>query len=335
MTTMAHMLVAFAIAISICGGINGQSARAEENALVLESKVPLGEVRGRIDHLAVDLARNRLFIAELENGSVGVVDLAAGNLLRRITGLKQPQGAGYVPAVDALYVASGGDGSVRIFGGDDYTPAGRIDLGEDADNVRVDPAANTAFVGYGAGALAVIDATTRKKVNDIRLPVHPESFQISGATNQIFVNLPEKRAIAVIDRASGQQRATWPMGNASGNFPMTLDEANQRVIVVFRNPARLEVFAMTSGEMVAERDTCGDSDDVFMDAKRKRVYVTCGDGSIDVLDAEGRSYRRLVRIPTVEGARTSLFIPTMDLLALAVRANAQEPAAIWLYRARP
>jgi DNA-binding beta-propeller fold protein YncE len=325
------------IAMAICGGLAaGRSAEGEAtNVLVLESKVPLGDVRGRIDHLAVDLDRNRLFVAELENGSVGVVDLAAGKLLHRIAGLKEPQGVGYVPSIDALYVANGGDGSVSIFGGGDYASLGRINLGDDADNVRVDLATNTVFVGYGAGALAAIDPRMRKKIDDIRLNGHPEGFQVSAGTNLIFVNLPERRSIAIIDRASRQQRASWPTRNASGNFSMALDEANQRVIVAFRNPARLDVFAMMSGEKLAERDTCGDSDDVFMDAKRKRVYVTCGDGSIDVVDAEGTSYQRLARIPTVPGARTSLFIPALDLLALAVRATATEPAAIWLYRAQP
>jgi len=331
---MPHL--ALAIGIAICCGSAGHSGEDQnQKFLMLEAKVPIGDVRGRIDHLAVDLARNRLFVAELENNSVGVVDLAGTKLLRRISGLKEPQGVGYVPSIDALYVANGGDGSVRIFRGDDYAAWGRIDLGQDADNVRVDLATNTVFVGYGAGALAVIDPMTRKKADDIRLPAHPEGFQISGGTERIFVNLPERHAIMSIDRASGQQRASWPTQNASGNFPMTLDEANRRVIIVFRNPARLEVLAMESGEKLIERETCGDSDDVFMDAKRKRVYVTCGDGSIDVFDAAGTSYQRLARIRTMAGARTSLFIPAMDRLALAVRATEKQPAAIWLYRAPP
>jgi DNA-binding beta-propeller fold protein YncE len=334
MTAMSRTLRLLVIALAICGGCAaGQTA--EDEALVLESKVPLGDVRGRIDHLAVDLGRKRLFVAELENNSVGIVDLFAGKLLRRISGLKEPQGVGYIPSIDALYVANGGDGSVRIFGGDDYAPQGRIDLGEDADNVRVDLTTNTVFVGYGAGALAVIDPMTRKKIDEIRLSAHPEGFQISASTDRIFVNLPERRSIVAIDRPSGQQRASWPMQNATGNFPMTLDEANQRVIVAFRNPARLGVFAMTSGEKITEQDTCGDSDDVFIDAKRMRVYVTCGDGSIDVFAVEQTSYRRLTRIRTVPGARTSLFIPAMDRLALAARATATQPAAVWLYRAQP
>jgi DNA-binding beta-propeller fold protein YncE len=337
MNMMPHTLKLLAVAIAICGGCAaGQGAEDEaNNMLALESKVPLGNVRGRIDHLAVDLARNRLFVAELGNGSVGVVDLAAGKLLRRIAGFKEPQGVGYVPFVDALYVASGGDGSVRIFGGDDYAPSARIDLGEDADNVRVDLDSKMVFVGYGAGALAMIDPMTGKKTGDIRLAAHPEGFQISPGTNRIFVNLPNKRAIAIIDRAAGQQQASWPTHNAAGNYPMALDETNQRVIVVFRNPARLDVFAMTTGEKVAEQNTCGDSDDVFVDPKRNRVYVSCGDGSIDVFATEGTSYQRRARIPTVAGARTSLFIPAMDRLAVAVRATAREPAAIWLYRAKP
>jgi DNA-binding beta-propeller fold protein YncE len=335
---MPRIIELLAIALAICGGCAaGQGAGAEDNAnnvLALEAKVPLGDVRGRIDHLAADLGRNRLFVAELGNGSVGVVDLVAGKLLRRITGFKEPQGVGYVPSLDALYVASGGDGSVQIFGGDDYAPSGRIDLGEDADNVRVESSTNTVFVGYGAGALAAIDPATRKKTGEIRLPAHPEGFQLSPGTNRIFVNLPQRRAIAAIDRASGHV-ASWPTRDATANFPMALDETNQRVIVVFRKPARLEVLAMASGEKIAEQNTCGDSDDVFMDAKRNRVYVSCGDGSIDVFAVEGTSYRRLARIPTVSGARTSLFIPAMDRLALAVRASGREPAAIWVYQARP
>ena len=337
MSAALRVMRVVAVALAICGGCAaGQGAEEQANdVLVLESKVPLGNVSGRIDHLAADVGRSRLFVAELGNGTVGIVDLAAGKLLHRLTGFKEPQGVGYVPATDALYVANGGDGSVRIFGGDDYAPSGRIDLGNDADNVRVEPSGKSVFVGYGAGALAAIDPATRTKTGDIRLAAHPEGFQLSSRTNATFVNLPEKRAIVTVDRASGEQLASWPTQNATANFPMALDEANQRVIVVFRDPARLGVFAMASGEKIAEQNTCGDSDDVFMDAKRSRVYVSCGEGSIDVFAVEGTSYRRLARIATASGARTSLFIPAMDRLAVALRASGREPAAIWVYRATP
>src|SRR6266481_4954295 len=149
--------------------------------LVLEGKIPLGEVGGRIDHLAVDVRRQRLFVAELGNDTLGVVDLAAGKVLRTITGLKEPQGVAYVAFADSIYVANAGDGSVRVLRGVDLASIGRIELGDDADNVRVDVPHSRVLVGYGKGALAVIDPASRTKITDIRLKGHPEGFQIDEA----------------------------------------------------------------------------------------------------------------------------------------------------------
>ena len=111
---------------------------AEPAALVLERTIPLKGVSGRIDHMAADLRRNRLFVAALGNGTVEVVDLAADAVIRRIEGLKEPQGVAYAPSADVLAVASAGDGSVRLFRGAELAPAGVIDLRDDADNIRLD-----------------------------------------------------------------------------------------------------------------------------------------------------------------------------------------------------
>src|SRR4051794_25902182 len=100
--------------------------------LQLEARIPLGAVSGRIDHLAIDLKRQRLFVAELGNDSIGVVDLAANQVQSTLPGLKEPQGIGYEPSTDTVYIANGGDGSVRILRAEDLTPIGRIDLGGDA-----------------------------------------------------------------------------------------------------------------------------------------------------------------------------------------------------------
>jgi DNA-binding beta-propeller fold protein YncE len=299
--------------------------------LQLEGKIPLGSVRGRIDHMAIDLDRHRLFVAELGNDSVGVVDLDARKVVHQLGGLKEPQGVGYLPSSDTLFVANGGDGSVRLFQGPDYAANGRIDLGDDADNIRVNQASNCVIVGYGSGALGVIDAG--KRIADIRLTAHPESFQLDPGSNRIYVNVPNRRAIAVIDPESGKQTANWPMTIAGANFPLALDEEARRVLGMFRNPAKLGVFAMEDGGQVAAMDACGDADDLFVDAKRHRIYVSCGEGVIDVIDAQ--TYRRLARIPTVAGARTSFFAPEIDRFMLAVRATAREPAAIWLFRPVP
>jgi hypothetical protein len=329
---VALLVSAVAALLLAAGGPITQAA--EPLLLQLETKILLGEVRGRIDHMAVDLARRRLFVAELGNDSVAVVDLNRHKVVHVITGLKAPQGIGYVPSSDTLYVANAGDGSVRLFRAEDYAAWGRIDLGDDADNVRVDVAANRVFVGYGSGALAAIDPVSRSKIADIPLKAHPEGFQLAGAADRIFINVPKAKAIAVVDRASAKQISSWPM-RSTGNFPMALDDDAQHVLVGFRAPGRLGVFSMRDGATVTSVEMCDDSDDVFVDAKRHRVYVSCGDGFLDVFDTQGGTYGRIAHIPTRPGARTSLFVPEMDRLLLAVRGGSGEPAAIWIFRPTP
>jgi YVTN family beta-propeller protein len=316
-------------------GSDAVAQPAETAPLQLEAKIALGKVHGRIDHMAVDLKRQRLFVAELGNDSVGVVDLANRKLLQTIAGLKEPQGVGYEPSTDMLYVANAGDGSVRLFEGNEYKPKGKIELGSDADNVRVDAAANRIFVGYGSGALAVIDPATHSKVGDVPVKAHPEGFQIDPDTGQIFVNVPDAHGIAVVDRASQKQTGKWPIPDHGANFPMALDPVRRQVLVIFRAPAELGAFSMTGGKLIASAETCGDADDLFIDAKRGRVYVSCGSGFLDVLEAKGTTYRRIARIPTVSGARTSLFVPELDRLLVAVRMSTAEPAAIWVFRPIP
>ncbi len=137
----------------------------------------------------------------------------------------------------------------------------------------------------------------------------------------------------VVDRETAKQIASWPMKVATANFPMALDPETQRVLVMFRYPAKLGAFAMADGAMVGDAQACGDADDLFLDAKRHRIYVSCGDGFIDVFDAQ--TYRRVARISTAAGARTSFFAPELDRLMLAVRATGSEPAAVWVYRPMP
>ena len=326
----------FVTAVVLPGVVSHVFAQPAETApLQLEAKIPLGNVHGRIDHMAVDLKRQRLFVAELGNDSVGVVDLANRKLLRSIAGLKEPQGVGYEPSTDTLYIANAGDGSVRLHEGNEYKSAGQIELGSDADNVRVDTAANRVFVGYGNGALAMIDPTTRSKVGEIPVKAHPEGFQVDHDAGQIFVNVPDAHGIAVADRASQKQTSKWPTPDHGANFPMALDPVRRQVLVIFRAPAELGVFSMTGGKLITTAETCGDADDLFIDGKRGRVYVSCGAGFVDVLEAKGMTYRLVARIPTASGARTSLFVPEIDRLLVAVRTSAAEPAAIWVFRPIP
>jgi len=234
-----------------------------------------------------------------------------------------------------LYVANAGDGSVRLFEGNDNAARERIELGSDADNIRIDAATNRVFIGYGGGALAVIDPSTRSKVGDVPVKAHPEAFQIDPDTSQIFVNVPGAHGIAVVDRVSQEQTGEWPVADRGANFPMALDHVRRQILVIFRAPSGLGVYSMMGGKPIATIETCGDADDLFIDAKRGRVYVSCGAGFLDVFEANEASYQRIARIPTVSGARTSLFAPEMDRLLVAARASSGEPAAIWIFRPMP
>jgi DNA-binding beta-propeller fold protein YncE len=288
-------------------------------------------VSGRIDHLGIDVKRQRLLVAELGNNSLGVVDLAAGKVLHGIAGLSEPQGVAYVPFADSLFVANAGDGSVRALRGEDLAPIGRIELGDDADNVRVDTARYWVLVGYGKGALAVIDPASLSKTADIRLKAHPEGFQIDETGTQVFVNVPDAREIGVVDLATGST-GSLPTQGAGSNFPMAVDAEAHRFLVVFRSPPTLMALSSQDGHVAAKAETCGDADDVFVDRKRRRVYVSCGEGVVDVLEPVEAGYRRLARVQTAPGARTSLFVPELDRLFVAVRAASNEPAAIWVFR---
>jgi YVTN family beta-propeller protein len=201
--TVAGVLV---IVWSTMSGVAfAQSAASQP--LQLEAKIPLGKVSGRIDHMAADVARHRLFVAELGNNTVGVVDLKARKVVHRISGLSEPQGIAYVASNDSLYVANAGDGSVRIFRGPDYAPAGRIDLGEDADNIRVDAATNHLLVGYGNGSIAVIALPGNSKDKTFALKAHPESFQLDAGSSRLFVNVPNNHSIVVRASRTGEVRA--------------------------------------------------------------------------------------------------------------------------------
>lgn len=321
--------VAASLALLIGSSVRGYATGNTPAALTVEARISLGDIKGRLDHLAVDVARHRLYVAELGNDSLGVVDLETGKTTRTITGLREPQGIGYVSTTDTLYVANAGDGSVHVFRGSDLALLSRIDLGSDADNVRVNHDGSHVLVGYGDGALAIIDSKTQRKIDDIPLKAHPESFRLEASGSRIFVNVPDAHAIAVVDGSSTRQLANWPTAELKGNFPMVVD-GSEHVLAVFRHPARIGVFDAQHGRLLSSVDTCGDSDDAFFDAKRSRLYVICGDGFVDIFSQDKDQLRKTSRIPTAVGARTGLFVAETDRLYVAVRAALGRPAAIWL-----
>lgn len=316
----------------LCGVVAGLRA-VEPPALKLAKTIPLPGVKGRFDHFAIDAKGQRLFVAALGNNTLEVLDLAAGKRIKSISGLHKPTGVLYLAEGNQVGVANGDDGAFKLFDGVSYALSRTLGSLDDADNVRYDPKTKLIYVGYADGALAVIDSATMKQTGSVKLAAHPESFQLEANGNGIFVNVPDAKQVAVIDRDKLSVTATWPMTEFEANFPMALDEANHRLFVGCRQPARLVVFDTSSGKPVASLAISGDTDDLFYDAARKRLYISCGEGFLDVIEPrEGGSYRLVTRVPTRVGARTCFFSSELHYLYLAVPQRDGQDAEIRIYQ---
>jgi DNA-binding beta-propeller fold protein YncE len=325
------MLVFVALAaICACGARN--PAQATDAPLALEKMIPLPGVQGRIDHLAYDPKGRRLFIAELGNGSVEVIDLATGKSLARLSRLHEPQGVAWLDRTRELAVASA-DGTVRFYGGDRFQPTATLIVGDDADDLRVDPRSGALIVGYGGGALAMIDPVRHQVVRRLPLAAHPEGFQLDSDT--VYVNLPDNGSIVMGRPASGTVTARWSTGLRRLNFPMALDSVRHTLAVAFRLPARLMLMNTPSGTVRQVLSTCGDSDDLFFDPKRALLEVICGSGEIDVYRHSASDYALIARVPSRAGARTGLFVPQEDRLYVAARARGSTDADVLVFRPAP
>ena len=306
--------------------------RASREPLTLVRSIELPHVEGRIDHLAFDAATQRLYVAALGNNTVEVLDAKADVHVRRLVGFREPQGIAVATDTRIVAIANGQGEGLQLLSADDYRPGALVRLGDDADNVRYDAAAKRLYVGYGGGALAAIDAAAGTLLGQVKLAGHPESFQLERQGSRVFVNVPGAEQIAVVDRTSMKVTSTWSVTTARANYPMALDEPNRRVFIGCRRPARVLVFDTGSAKEISSFDTVGDTDDLFYDATRKRLYVSGGDGFIDVVQDQGRNtFARIARLPTAAGARTSLFVAEQDRLYLAVPHRGNQKAEIRVY----
>ena len=320
--------IAFVLACSV-----GCAGAQEMSTLKLTRTIPLPGVKGRFDHFAVDVKGRRLFVAALGNNTLEVLDVAGSKRLKTISGLSKPTGVLYLAGSNRIGVANGDEGGFKLFNGATYALVKTVASLEDADNVRYDRKADAIYVGYGAGALGSIDAGSGRKSGSIKLPGHPESFQLEQGGNRVFVNVPDAGQVVVIDRQRGNVAATWPMGEFKANFPMALDEAHGRLFIGCRRPARLLVLDAASGKRVEDLAISGDTDDLFYDAGRKLIYLSCGEGVIDVIEQQDADhYRTRERVATAAGARTSLFSAELDEFYLAVPQRGDRPAEIRIYR---
>jgi len=260
------------------------------------------------------------------------VDARKGERIHSITGLGSPQGVAYVPDGDRILVANDRGGICSIYDGKSFQQLSEIDLKDDADNVRYDATSKKIYVGFGSGGIAIISASDGKQLGSIKLSAHPEAFELEKNGSRIFVNVPNARQVAVIDQAKGTVTAIWKTDLAFANFPMALDEADHRLFVGCRFPSKLVVLNTDSGSVVAKIDISNDSDEIFYDGKRHRIYAVCGAGKIDMIEQiDPNNYKRSSEMETAVGARTGLFVPELDALFIAVPRHGSQHAEVRVY----
>ena len=307
----------------------------EISSLQLQQEIPVPNVMGRLDHMSSDSKRRLLFVSALGNNSAEVIDTFAGRVVHTITGLSEPQGILYVPDFNKIVIANAESGKVNIYDGTTYELRKTLDFSPDPDNIRWDPTSKLVAVGYGEddGGIAFIDPQKEEQVGKVlKTGGHPESFQVEASGNHIFVNCPDAgNVVESIDRKTGEV-TKWPLKGLRGNFPMQLDEKDHRLFIVTRKPPTLVVLDTQSGKEIARLRTSGDSDDLFFDASRKRIYVAGGQASISVYQMNDPDHYTLIeKVPTTIGARTAYFFVSRDQLYLGVPAKEGQPAQLWTY----
>lgn len=335
-TALLTSLVLLAGLLSV-SPLSGQ----DNQPLSLETHIPLPNVKGRIDHFGVDVKGQRLFVAAVENHTLEVIDLKARQVVHTITDLAEPQGVYYDASTNHLFVACGLDGVTNIFDGTTFQTIASVKFPDDADNIRYDPRSKGVIVGYagakqlrkrkeGTGGLGFIDLNG-KKIGDIVIDAHPESFQLEKSGSRIFVNVPDKKEIEVIDGIKRSVLARWPVSEEE-NFPMGLDETNHRLFVGVWNPAQLLVFNTETGKQVAVGEIAGKTDDLFYDPPLRRVYVLTSKGFLEVFEQKDADhYNRIARYSTPPGSQTGLFVPDWKKLFVAAPAQGEHEAEVRVY----
>jgi DNA-binding beta-propeller fold protein YncE len=344
---MKYRITTLVLATSLLATLlvsSGAAAGQESAALSLETHIPLPNVKGRIDHFSVDVKGQRLFVAAVDNHTLEVVDLKSGQRVHTIADLAEPQGVFYDDSTNRLFVACGLDGVTKVFDGTTFQILATAKFPDDADNIRYDARGKGVIVGYagakqlrkreeGTGGLGFLDFNG-KKIGDVVIDAHPESFRLEEAGTRLFVNVPDKKEIEVIDAVKRTVLARWPVTSSKNNFPMALDEAHHRLFVGCWVPPRLLVFDTETGKEVASGEIAGSTDDVFYDSSRGRIYVLTSQSFMEVFQQKDPNhYDRIARYPTPPRTQTGLFVPEWGKLFAAVQKQGEQSAEIRVYQA--
>lgn len=300
--------------------------------LTLRETIVLPKVKGGFDLMAVDVKRQRLFVSATDNHTVEVLDLKNARPVTSIPNLNEPKWVVYRPETDLLYIATGKDGKVSVYNARTFKFQRSFSFKEKSNNLRYDVPTHQLYVGVGNsfGALGVIDVRKNQVKPEISLADYPKQFEIDG--NRIYVNIPARNMIQVVDRKTNKVVTNWPITGSAKNVPMGIDRPDHRLFIGCE-PGKFLVLSTQTGKLTYSTDISKDADGIYYDAKRKFIYVSCGEGKIEIIkQAAPDQYQLLKAIPTVAGAATSLYAADLDRFILAVPQSASRQAEIRIYQ---
>jgi DNA-binding beta-propeller fold protein YncE len=283
---------------------------------------------GDFEHFAPDIKGNRLFLIAEDHKTVEVLDIRSGKRIHTIAGFGQPHDIVYLPGPNSIIVTEGDEesGAVELVSGSTYKILDKIKLPTDVDGGVYNPVNKYYYVesgGQGADAkthlLSIIDTQNFKLVGDITLPgTKSEAMAIDHAGTKLYVNLRGPDEIGVVDLQTRQLVSRWPIPESKNENALVLDEANHRLFSATHMPPKLFVFDIDSGKVIASLPCAENSDDMGYDPVRKRIYIT-GDGSASVFEQKDADhYAHIADVPTGYRAKTSIFVPELNRLYIAV-----------------
>jgi DNA-binding beta-propeller fold protein YncE len=330
------------VAMVLWGSFSVASAETEV-ALKPVQSIPLPGVDGRIDHFAIDVKGERAFLAALAKNTIEAVDLKAGRVIRTLPGFPKPQGVRFVPELNKLFVATGTDGALWTLDGTTLEVLHRASVSLGADAIGYDTGSKYLYVGSGggdadkeSGDLTVFSAATGAQVAAIVTDAHAGGSVVDTRGRHLYVLVPEKAEVVVLDPRTGAQTAKWTIPGIQKNVALDLDEKNHRLFLGVRTPASVVVLDANSGAVVASIPTVGMVDGLSYDRSTRRIYTSGGEGFVDVtqqLDAD--HYERIARIPTGPIARTSVFVPEWHRLYVAVPRDKERGAELRVFEVIP
>ena len=332
MGRLARLVPAFLITITVPG------LSWSEEPLRLVQTIPIPEISGRLDHMAIDVDGARLFVAGIESNTVEVIDVRAGRWVRSLPDFRKPQGLFYARDLKRLFVANGKDGTCRTLDGRTLAPLHTEQLSLGADLMDYDVRAKQIYVGHGGkdagndyGEVTVISAQSGAKVTSLRVNAHPGAILVSSGPD-VFVTVPDTSQILTVDRKTHTIGHTWTVGEGVRTVSLALDEVGHRLLVGTRNPAFIVVLEAQTGKELSRTPTVNTLDGLFFDAREKRAYASGGEGFVDVQrQVDKDHYESVAHVSTGINARTSLFVPRLRRLYVGIPKAADRSAEIRVF----